>query len=243
MARNTAVLESSHSSSDVDLDISAIEKPLAERDRGVLVGPFEVGEDLANGPVCYVPRRGIWELHGGATEPSCRVIDDLLFGEQNSTVERFSSHRPTDVDGLAAQVRAVAAGFPQRALSGWPIDFAKAYKLVPGDHAQLRFVVVAQWCPYRCRPVLWVARSQVFGGPSSPLNFARYPAWMCEALAVYFSLATSHCVDDMIGIDPSDIVVSGWSDWRYVARRCGWEVSDEKSPPPISAVHGSRCDP
>ena len=55
---------------------------------------------------------------------------------------------------------------------------------------------------------------------------------MCAALAVYFSLAASHCVDDMIGIDPSDIVVSGWSAWRYVADRCGWEVSDEKSPPP-----------
>ena len=75
------------------------------------------------------------------------------------------------------------------------------------------------------------------------MNFARYPAWMCEALAVYFGLATSHCVDDMIGIDPSDIVVSGWSAWRYVARRCGWEVSDEKSPSTLSAVYGNRCDP
>ena len=83
-----AVLESIHSSSDVDLDTVAFEKCLAERDRGVLVGPFEVGEDLAIGPVCYVPRRGIWGFHGGAIEPSCRVIDDLLFGEQISTVER-----------------------------------------------------------------------------------------------------------------------------------------------------------
>ena len=78
VARNMAVLESIHSSSDFDLDIAAFEKPFAERDRGVLVGLFEVGEDLAIGPVCYVPRRGIWELHGGATEPSCRVIDDVL---------------------------------------------------------------------------------------------------------------------------------------------------------------------
>ena len=55
---------------------------------------------------------------------------------------------------------------------------------------------------------------------------------MCEALAVYFGLACSHCVDDMIGTDPSDWVVSGWKAWRYLARRCGWEISDEKSPPP-----------
>ena len=39
-----AVLEPIHSSSDMDLDIAALEKPLAERDRGVLLGPFEVGE-------------------------------------------------------------------------------------------------------------------------------------------------------------------------------------------------------
>ena len=48
---------------------------------------------------------------------TCRVIDDLLFGEQNDTVERFSSNRPTDVDALAAQVRAVShrfAGRPSR---------------------------------------------------------------------------------------------------------------------------------
>ena len=120
VARNKTVLDSIRSSRDIDLDRAAFEKSLAERDRGVLLRPFEVGEDLGIGDVCYVPRRGIWELHGGAIEPSCRVIDDLLFGEQNSTVERFSSHRPTDVDGLAAQVRAVATRFPQRAISGWP---------------------------------------------------------------------------------------------------------------------------
>ena len=79
---------------------------------------------------------------------TCRVIDDLLFGEQNATVERFSSHRPTDVDGLAAQVLAVAHRFATRAISGWPSDFSKAYKQVPGDPAQQRFVVVVQWCPH-----------------------------------------------------------------------------------------------
>ena len=165
---NICVLESIHSSSDMDLDKAAFDKSLAERDRGVLLGPFEVGEDFAIGDACHVPRRGIWELHGGATEPTCRVIDDLLFGEHISTVERFSSHRPTDVDGLVAQVRAVATRFPHRAMSGWPIDFAKAYEQVLGDPAQFRCVVVAQWCPYRCRPILWVARSQLFGGSSSP---------------------------------------------------------------------------
>ena len=39
-------------------------------------------------------------------------------------MERLPSCWPPDVDRLAAQVRAVAAGFPQRALSGWPSDVA-----------------------------------------------------------------------------------------------------------------------
>ena len=52
---------------------------LDEKARGVLLGPFEIEEDLGLGPVSLVPRRGIWELHGGATEPPCRVIGDLLF--------------------------------------------------------------------------------------------------------------------------------------------------------------------
>ena len=64
VARIKTVLESIHSSRDIDLDRAAFEMPLAERDRGARLGPFEVGEDLASGYVCYVPRRGIWELHG-----------------------------------------------------------------------------------------------------------------------------------------------------------------------------------
>ena len=107
-ARNARVLESMRSSNGIALDESAYTKSLAEAKLGVLVGPFEVDQDLGLGRVCLVPRRGMWESHGGAVESSCRVIDDLLFGEQNSTVERFSSHRLTDVDGLAAQVRAVS---------------------------------------------------------------------------------------------------------------------------------------
>ena len=138
------MLESIRSFNDEALDTAAFERSLDEKARGVLLGPFEVEEDIGLGPVSLVPRRGIWEFHGGATEPYCRVIDDLLFGEQNSTVERFSSHRPTDVDGLATQVRAVAHRFPRRPVSGWPSDFSKVYKQVPGDPAQLRYVVVAQ---------------------------------------------------------------------------------------------------
>ena len=232
VTRNAKIVASVTASSDPSLDAAAFQKSLDEKARGVLRGPFEVNADLGIGDISLVPRRGIWELHGGAEEASCRVIDDLLFGEQNSTVETFSAHRPTDVDGLAAQTRAVAHRFPRSRLKGWPSDYAKAYKQVPTSPNQLRYVVVVQWDPTKGRPVLWVALSQLFGGSSSPLNFARFPAWMCEALAVFFAVAVSHCVDDMIGVDPDDVVMSGWRAWRRLAKRCGWEVSDAKSPLP-----------
>ena len=55
---------------------------------------------------------------------------------------------------------------------------------------------------------------------------------MCEALAVLFAVPASHCVDDMIGIDLADVVMSGWKSWRAFAKVSGWEVGDDKSPPP-----------
>ena len=61
------------------------------------------------------------------------------------------------------------------------------------------------------------------------MNFSRHPAWMCEAIAVFFAMSVTHCVNDMIGIDPSDVVMSGWRAWRCFAQRCGWEVSDENA--------------
>ena len=62
--------------------MAAIATSLHEQALGVLVGPFQAGQDLGIGRVCLVLRRGIWEPHGGAVEPSCRVIDDLLFAER-----------------------------------------------------------------------------------------------------------------------------------------------------------------
>ena len=104
---------------------------------------------------------------------------DFKYSEQKALFQ-LSSHRPTDVDGLATQVRTVAHRFPRRPVSGWLSELAKAYKQVSGDPAQLRYVVVAQWCPTRRRPILWLAQSQLFGRSRSPQQFSRYPAWMCE---------------------------------------------------------------
>ena len=55
---------------------------------------------------------------------------------------------------------------------------------------------------------------------------------MCEALAVFFTVVTSHCVDDMMVTGPTPVVRSGWDYCLCLGRTCGWEISDAKYPPP-----------
>ena len=106
--------------------------------------------------VALVPRHGIWAMHGDATDRSCRCIDDMLIGEQNGTVGTVSSHRPTDPDGLVAQVRATRRRFPKWQLSG-ALRFGKAYKQVPGCSYQLRLAIIVMWSVTMACPVFFRA--------------------------------------------------------------------------------------
>ena len=66
------------------------------------LGPFPA-QSLPDG-VRLLPRRPIWECHGGKVDPSCRNIDDCLVGEQNGAVGLSAVHRPCTVDTLVAGV-------------------------------------------------------------------------------------------------------------------------------------------
>ena len=99
------------------------------------------------------------------------------------------------------------------------MDLKSAYNQVPGDPAQARLTTIAVWSPVRMMLELFIALCQLFGGKSPPLNFARYPAWLCEIAAVLFALPTSHCVDDMISVEPEALASSG-------------NIAEDKSPPP-----------
>ena len=55
----------------------------------------------------------IWEQHGGAVEPTARVIDDLLDGGQNSTTGMQYTHRPCDLDTWSSHCRATQERFPE----------------------------------------------------------------------------------------------------------------------------------
>ena len=243
-SRNSLVVAAIQESGDPELDSKAFQKTLDEVEAKVLVGPFYSLEDIPCPNPGIAPRCGIWECHGEAELPEVRNIDNLLLGEQNSTTGSTHSHRPTDVDGLAAQCRAVSRARPGAKLAGWASDFAKAYKQVPGDPTQIEDVVLGQFDPWRRAVAFFIALSQVFGSSTAPVNFSRYPAWFCAVVAVVFLLPATHCVDDVIIIEELNIADSGKVCWDHLMALCGWKMSSSKDkwPAQIFTVIGISLD-
>ena len=230
--RNAKILRSLGPSGDDELDKKTYEISCEERALGVMEGPFQSLADLPFSEVGIVPRKGIWEMHGDAMTAKARGIDNMLMGEQNATVGTLSAHRPTDPDGLVAQCRAVESRYPNHTLSGWPSDFKKAYKQIPAFPPLVSRSIIGQWSPKHRAVVFWITWCQLFGGKSPPLNFARYPAWMCGIVAALFALPVSHCVDDMICVEPEVLALSGNYAWRIFCCVLGWWISEDKSPLP-----------
>ena len=50
-----------------------------------------------------------------------------------------------------------------------------------------------------------------------------------------FALPITHCVDDIIGVKPSSLAVSGNLSFKILCEATGWKTSEEKSPRPASA--------
>jgi len=226
-SRNSRIVEKIGPSGDKVLDKLAYDKTLAEIEAGVTFGPYFSIDSIPFSDPCIAPRQGIWEEHGDALSPTVRIIDDLLCGEQNSTTGTCQAHRPTDVDGLVSQTRAVAESCNGE-LSAWTSDFAKAFKQVPADPSQRKYLILAQYSPSAEQVVYFVTNCQVFGSKSSPLNFSRYPALFCWCAAVLFKVAATHCVDDVISVESSDTAASGMEAWENFMALCGWKLSSEK---------------
>ena len=81
-------------------------------------------------------RFGILEMHGGATEESCRVIDDGKAQGHSADSANTAAHRPADLDLVVAICRAIAEAFPGEELAGYPSDFKSAYGRVTSDPGQ-----------------------------------------------------------------------------------------------------------
>ena len=69
-------------------------------------------------------------MHGGATEESCRVIDDGKARGHNADSANTAAHRPADLDLVIAICRLIAEAFPGEKLAGFPSDFKSAYRQV-----------------------------------------------------------------------------------------------------------------
>ena len=170
--RNTVLISRTKASRDAALDEAAWTKSLEEVDLGILSPPVYDLSDLPFLAPCLVRRRGIWEQHGLAIDVTVCVLDDLLEGGQNATVGYMQSHRPATLDNLSASIRSLGTRF-RVPISGFASDFAKAFKHIPNCLAFLALSVVVQYDPRSKRPAFMVPMTQVVGGRSTQLNFAR----------------------------------------------------------------------
>ena len=92
--RNAKLIQRLKSTGDDKLDATAYQKTMEEVKAGVLEGPFLSLEATGFSNPCVVPRHGILEMHGDATEETVRNIDVLLMGEQNRrNIKCASAHR------------------------------------------------------------------------------------------------------------------------------------------------------
>jgi len=176
---NSKIFASVQSTGDLKLDMASWVKSKKEFEVQTLKGPYKFA-DLPAG-VRLLPRRPIWECHGGNVEDSCRNIDDCLVGEQNSSVGVTAVHRPATVDTLVAGGRRVSEQFPLDALAGFTSDFGGAYRQVAASPDQALLFGVTMWDAEACETVVGLAVAQLFGEKSAPLNFPRYPDWCAKS--------------------------------------------------------------
>merc|ERR1712159_129474 len=139
MGHNNFILSRCTSTGDDELDRASWKKTLSEFEDGSLVGPYYSLDEVFQkwGQFRLLPRFPIWEQHGGATEPTCRNIDNGLLGGQNAFIGMQFTNRPADVDLFSGLIRAIMEAFPTSQLLGFTPDFKSAYRQCTAnpDHA------------------------------------------------------------------------------------------------------------
>ena len=231
---NRLVLTRVKSTGDVALDVAAYDKTLLEFEKGSMIGPFDSLSDLPSGRKIFLPRFPIREKHGGAIDFSVRLIDDCKISGVNDESGNTAAHRPLDLDAWCALLRALGVWFGV-ALQGFTSDFKGAYRQVPSCPFQALDFIIVFWNPLTQAHSFGIATCQLFGSGNSPLNFCRYPDWCCTVLSAIFAILTDHCVDDLLCAERAETAMSAFLGWRNLARMCGWDVPDVKSPPPTTS--------
>ena len=93
-------------------------------------------------------------------------------------------------------------------------------------------MVIAQFDPTRECAAFFVPLCLVFGSKTAPLDFARYPAVLCEMVARLFLLPATHCVDDVIFVEALSPAPSGKVAWKGLVELAGWLMSKAKEVDP-----------
>ena len=186
-AENLTALDRAKPSGNPKLDQMAWEKTVKEFEARSMLGPFYSLDDLPPGDPRLLNRFGILEMHGGATEESCRVIDDGKARGHNSDSANTAAHVPADLDLLVLILRAIAEMFLGQPIAGFPSDFKSAYRQVTSCPLQALLFVIASWDPCRMAQVFFMAVTQIFGSGNVPLNFTRYADFCCRALSALFA--------------------------------------------------------
>ena len=122
-----------------------------------MLGPYYSLVQLPDGDPILLNTFGILEMHGGATEESCRVIDDGRSRGHNADSANTAACRPADLDLLAAVCRIIAETFPGEPLSGYPSDLKSAYRQVLSDPNQALDFVIASWDTDRMQQAFFLA--------------------------------------------------------------------------------------
>ena len=208
---NQLALDRAKPSKSQKWDQLAWAKTKKELENSTMMGPFYSLDELPHGDRRLLNRFGILEMHGGATEESCRVIDDGKARGHNADSANTAAHVPADLDQEVAILRETAETFAGEPIGGFPSDFKLAYRQVTACPMQALQSVVASWHVDRLVPVFFLAVTQLFGSGNAPLNFTRYADFCCRALAALFAIPATHCVDDVIVLEIMRTVMNAFS--------------------------------
>ena len=225
---------------DAELDEAGWLETKAEFDNGTLLGPFDSTADIPVKNVQLLPRFSIRERNG-RIHWKVRMVDDCTVGKQNASAGTSAAHRPADLDYWVVLLRAVAVEWPER-LSAFTLDFKAAYRQLAARPHQAHQFGVATWDAERGVPVYGLALSQMFGSSMAPINFSRYPEWRATLMGIMFGVVFAQCVDVLLCPERKRFITSAYRCWRRVAELCGWDIQDEKSPPPKPRPPNTRCD-
>ena len=145
---------------------------------------------------------GLWNQHGEPLVPTVRVVDDVLGGGQDAVGNQYT-HRLATLFSVSHSLRAVAELFNEE-IAQFDSDFAKTFRLVLSVEFLAAF---DRDCPIRTIPQMscvYDSIVQTLGGRSTPLIFARYPAWCRRVLAGVAGTPVEHGVDDMMGAESKE---------------------------------------